>query len=129
MNHMKSRRRRQGFTLVEVLIALAILGIGILGVTLLFPVALRESRLASGETIAAMYADSAVHTLRAQGYEALGILTRADYIHHLYSKPDVRVFRVVDLVLGASDLYAAVVVNVPLSGGGTEQYLTYIARH
>ena len=136
INRMKNRRRHLGFTLVEVLIALAILGIGILGVTLLFPAAMRESRRAGGETIAAMYADSVVDMLRAHGYGGLEVRTdpsrnvlrivgRTDLIYQLYDDPEVRV---VYLQAAASELYATVVVNVPLRDGRTERYLTYIAR-
>jgi prepilin-type N-terminal cleavage/methylation domain-containing protein len=132
-NHIKSKRGRRGFTLVEVLIALAILGIGILGVTLLFPAAMRESRLAGGETIAAMYAESVVDMLRAQGYEGMApsagsglrILGRIDNVYRLYEEPTVDI---VYRLSAINDLYGAVVVNIPVSGGGAEQYLTYIAR-
>jgi len=132
-NHIKSKRGRRGFTLVEVLIALAILGIGILGVTLLFPAAMRESRLASGETIAAMYADSVVDMLRAHGYEALApsagnglrIIGRIDNVYRLYEEPTVDI---VYRLSAVNDLYGAAVINIPVAGGGTEQYLTYIAR-
>ena len=133
-NQMKTKSRRQGFTLVEVLIALAILGIGILGVTLLFPAAMRESRLASGDTIAAMYAESVVDMLRAQDYDTLEgdpgqhvlrIIGRTDTTYRLYEEPTVEI---VYRMSAVNELYGTVVVNVPVSGGGTEQYLTYIAR-
>jgi prepilin-type N-terminal cleavage/methylation domain-containing protein len=136
INLIKNRGRRGGFTLVEVLIALGILGIGILGVTLLFPAAMRESRRAGGETIAAIYADSVVDMLRAHGYSGLEgeasngvnvlrILGRTDLIYQLYDVPQVNV---VYQQSAASELYATVVVNVPLRDGRTERYLTYIAR-
>ena len=134
INSTKKRRRQRGFTLVEVLIALAILGIGILGVTLLFPAALRESRRAGGSTIAAMYADSVVDMLRAHGYDGLEvpapanvlrIFTRTDHIYQLYAEPEVHV---VYLQAAANELYATAIVNVPLHDGRTERYLTYIAR-
>ena len=136
MNDKKSRGRRRGFTLIEVLIALAILGIGILGVAILFPAALRESQRASRATVAAIYADSVVDVLRARGYRALEaitqpgehvlrIVTQADFVYRLYDQPDVSV---IYLVAAASDLYATVVVEVPFPDGRSEKYVTYIAR-
>jgi len=140
MNVKKTLCNGRGFTLVEVLIALAILGIGILGVTVLFPVALRESQRASGSTVAALYADSIIADYRARGYRGLRIpvegddpeypnivtvIRQADEIYRLYGEPEVSV---IYLVRAASDLYATVVVDVPLPDGRRERYVTYIAR-
>lgn len=129
------KRNARGFTLIEVLVAMVILGIGILGVTILFPAALRDSQRASGTTVAAVYADSVIDVLRAQGYRAIGqmwpesqqieILRRADEIYRLYGEPDVRI---IYLVSAANDLYATVVVKIPFPDGRTEEYVSYIAR-
>lgn len=130
-----SNKKAHGFTLIEVLIAMVILGIGILGVTILFPAALRDTQRASGTTVAAMYADSVIDVLRAQGYRSIaamwpssqqvGILSRADEVYRLYDDADVRILYLVSAV---NDLYATVVVKIPFPDGRTEEYVSYIAR-
>ena len=133
---MKRYRKRDGFTLVEVLIALAILGIGIVGVTVLFPAALHDIQRASGATVSAIYADSVIDDLRARGYQGLmamspggtnvaPIIARADETYRLYAEPDVKL---IYLQSAAADLYATVVVKVPLPDGRVERYVTYVAR-
>jgi prepilin-type N-terminal cleavage/methylation domain-containing protein len=129
------KSKTDGFTLIEVLIAMVILGIGILGVTILFPAALRDTQRASSMTVAAMYADSVIDILRAQGYRSIAtmwpisqqvnILTRADEVYRLYDNPDVRI---IYLVSSVNDLYATVVVKIPFPDGRTEEYVSYIAR-
>ncbi len=129
------RKKTSGFTLIEVLVAMVILAIGILGVTILFPAALRDSRRASGLTVASVYADSVIDTLRAQGYRSLAqlwpdggaieILRRADETYFLYGETDVRI---IYLVSAVNDLYATVVVKIPFPDGRTEEYVSYIAR-
>jgi prepilin-type N-terminal cleavage/methylation domain-containing protein len=136
MNDRRKNRMHRGFTLVEVLIALAILGIGIVGVTVLFPAALHDIQRASGATVSALYADSVMDDLKARGYRGLmamsprdanivEIITRADETYRLYEEPDAKI---IYLVSAATDLYATVVVNVPLPDGRVERYVTYIAR-
>ena len=129
------RKKTRGFTLIEVLVAMVILAIGILGVTILFPAALRDSQRASSLTVAAVYAESVIDMLRAQGYrsiatmwptsQAIEILRRADETYFLYGETDVRV---IYLVSAVNDLYATVVVKIPFPDGRTEEYVSYIAR-
>jgi prepilin-type N-terminal cleavage/methylation domain-containing protein len=129
------KSKADGFTLIEVLIAMVILGIGILGVTILFPAALRDTQRASGTTVAAMYADSVIDVLRAQGYRSIAtvwpfsqridLLRRADEVYRLYDDADVRI---IYLVSSINDLYATVVVKIPFPDGRTEEYVSYIAR-
>ena len=68
---MRKTNKSAGFTLVEVLAALAILGIGILGVTTLFPRALRDAQRASALTNSANYAESEFSRYRAKGFQGL----------------------------------------------------------
>jgi len=149
------RADTRGFTLVEVLIAMVILGIGILGVTILFPRALRDTQVASGTTVARTYADSMVDRLRARGYDgmrgeadpfgrtahdegrrwdgAVPSLLQLRASDLLYSETDIRL--VDNLVLydpirnvnQSLQLYQ-VVVTVPLTVGPKEQFITFIAR-
>ena len=58
---------RKGFTLIEVLVALAILIIGILAVFLLFPSALRLARTAAERRIVSEDARSILGRARAAG--------------------------------------------------------------
>jgi len=58
-------KEKGGFTLLEVLIALAILTVGIVAAMQLFPYSLRQSRAAAERTAAAHLADSQISRLRA----------------------------------------------------------------
>jgi len=130
------RADTRGFTLVEVLIAMVILGIGILGVTVLFPRALRDTQVASGTTVASTYADTVVDQLRAQGYTWLGgayepITPRADGFTLDRFRVADRLYRETETTLrgmkSGLQLYQ-VVVTVPLTVGPKEQFITFIAR-
>jgi prepilin-type N-terminal cleavage/methylation domain-containing protein len=59
--------RRRGFSLVEVLCALLILGVGIAGVAQGITVALRSSKDSERQTTAALLAAGRIETLRAEG--------------------------------------------------------------
>ena len=59
--------RRYGYSLLEVLIALTILMIGIIAVYRLFPISMREARMAEEKMIAAELADARLGRLRASG--------------------------------------------------------------
>lgn len=60
-------KTRNGFTLVEVLIALAILMIGIIGAFQLFPIALTQIRVARERNVITELADSKFNQLRGLG--------------------------------------------------------------
>ena len=57
--------RRSGFTLMEVNIALLIVGVGLMGVMALFPVGLRQGDSASSDTTQAAFADLVLNAMRA----------------------------------------------------------------
>lgn len=60
-----TKTRRGGFTLVEVSLALLVLVVGILGAFALFPHALVESKKATDESQASMFAESVFQSVRA----------------------------------------------------------------
>lgn len=57
--------RKQGFTLIEILIAMSILVIGLVGILALFPAGLNATRKAIEDTNAAIIADSLYSSLRS----------------------------------------------------------------
>ena len=63
----RTRRARKdgGFTLLEVLIAITILGVGIVAIMQLFPLSMRQTRVAAERTAAVQVAGSELARLRA----------------------------------------------------------------
>lgn len=61
------RRNNKGFTLLEIVFALAILTIGIVGVLAVFPVGLRASKRSGDFTMAAILAQRQMATIRKAG--------------------------------------------------------------
>lgn len=119
----------QGFTLLEVLIALTILAVGIIAVMQLFPASLTSAREAVEDTVAAELADSKLGKVRAAGADRL-----------------MRGLSSIDTVYSASAVYAGFQSNVQrLRGAGSvglqrvtfrvdmpdgrqETYVTYVAN-
>jgi len=58
-------KEHSGFTLIEVLIAMAVIGVGLIALVTLFPVALESSRLAGDFTTASFVAQQALDDIRA----------------------------------------------------------------
>lgn len=64
-------RKKQGFTLLEIVIALAILAIGLVGILSLFPVGFEASRRASMLTEATIHAQQKMEEFKRIGYDGL----------------------------------------------------------
>jgi prepilin-type N-terminal cleavage/methylation domain-containing protein len=64
----RTRRARAGFSLIEVMCAILILGIGLVGLTHGITTALGSNKDAEIQTAAALLAASQIETLRAEGY-------------------------------------------------------------
>ena len=69
---MNAPRRNSGFTLVEVMCAILILGIALAGLTQGVTMALTSSKESELQTTAALLAAGLVETLRAEGYVSDG---------------------------------------------------------
>lgn len=79
---------RRAFSLIEVNMALLIIGIGLTALIGLFPAALRESSLASADTSQAMFADQVLNMLHAN---ASTITNWNDWANHTNFLQDVSV--------------------------------------
>ena len=70
---MKPGRSNAGFSLIEVMCAILILGIGVVGLTQGIAAALRASKETEIQTGAAFIAAGQIETLRADGYVTDGV--------------------------------------------------------
>ena len=68
MSKKLTRYKNSGFTLIEVVFALAVLLIGLVGVLALFPVGLTASKKAGDYTTAALVAEQVLANIRSAGY-------------------------------------------------------------
>jgi prepilin-type N-terminal cleavage/methylation domain-containing protein len=126
-------RRNGGFTLLEVLVALAILTGGIIAAMQLFPHALRQSRAAAERTAAANLANSKLSRLRALdighdftswlGQDTLDALAAAAQAYDLYNGWST----IVQRTGGGGDTYR-VTFSVQMVDGRRETFVTYVTR-
>jgi prepilin-type N-terminal cleavage/methylation domain-containing protein len=63
------RRRRSGFSLIEVTLALLVVGVGLVALLGLFPVGLRESGLATADTSQSIFANGVLNAIHANAGE------------------------------------------------------------
>ena len=66
-------KKVRGFTLLEVVIALAIFAVGLVGLLSLFPVSFQVSKRASDLTEATIYAQEKIEDLKRQGYDNITV--------------------------------------------------------
>jgi len=126
-------RQKDGFTLVEVLVALAILTIGIVAAMQLFPASLRQTRAAAERTAAAHLANSELSRLRSidvgQDFtrwldrNTLDTLSATERSYALYNGWSTTVQRV-----GASTDTYRVTFSVQMLDGRRESFVTYVTR-
>lgn len=55
---MRNKDTKNGFTIIEILLAMFVLGIGVIGILALFPVGIQRTKESVDDSIASMYADS-----------------------------------------------------------------------
>jgi len=141
---------KRGFTLVEVLVSLAILGIGILGVTLMVPRALEQGRRAVALTRAANQAETMFSRYRAKGFRTMfGVpqrfrppvllpditedaIRKSAEIYRFYGWEESPLakskIKFTELHFARSAGLYKMTISVPLVGGGNSSYVTYLAR-
>ena len=124
-------RRNDGFTLLEVLIALAILGVGIMAVMQLFPTSLRQSRIAAERTVITNLANSELSNLRAidlntqfTSWKERNTFHTLDEVERIYALYEGW-HSVVHRVPGSVDMYR-VTFSIERSDGRTETFVTYV---
>ncbi len=122
--------RGEGFTLIEVLVAMGILLIGIIAVMQLFPESLSASRRAAERTITSQTAHSVLGQIRASSAEALFRgqipleLIQLDDANAIYNFSTT-----VERLGGAAEVYLQrVTFTVTFSDGRSENFTTFVAR-
>ncbi len=63
--------RQAGFTLLEVMVAVIVLGFGLLAIMHLFPIGLRASKISQDTTVASFLAQAKIEELRNTGWAQL----------------------------------------------------------
>lgn len=126
----------RGFTLIEVIIALAILLFGIGAVMLLFPASLESARRAAERTVSSQTAHSVVSQIRASSGEALyndrlpiGLL---DYPIFDQTSGAINLYGYstsVQRLSGAAEVYLQrVTFTVEFADGSSESFTTFVTQ-
>ena len=68
---------RKGFTLIEIVISLAILAIGLVGILSLFPIGFDSAKRSMNSTQVAIFGHEKLEQLRNAGFPAVGVSTGA----------------------------------------------------
>lgn len=136
-------RKNAGFTILEVIVALTILAVGIVGVLQLFPMAMRQQRLAAERTAIASLARAELGRMRAGGVfnqgdlpsfmrrwaeqNALRTLTEAQRAYSLYDSWRSTVQRLSSPFGDEVSLFR-VTFSVRMLDGQEERFVTYITE-
>ena len=127
------RRNKKGFTLLEIIFALAILVIGIVGVLVIFPVGLRASKRGGDFTMATILAQRQMETIRKAGYNVYRVTSYRDNsaaLLQLFPPPDDNfAFSVVETATAIARLNRVTVEIYWLDKGAvrSKQFVTYLA--
>jgi prepilin-type N-terminal cleavage/methylation domain-containing protein len=136
-------KEERGFSPIEVLVAMAILAIGIIAIMRLFPSGLRASRVAQERTIAAELADANLGRLRMTGASNVLGMSKASAIYSMATASGIYLDGRVDTT-GAIDGHSTVVTRVagPLEetrlrvvfsvdfpDGRRENFVTYVTDY
>jgi prepilin-type N-terminal cleavage/methylation domain-containing protein len=133
--HKHAKRQKAGFSLVEILIALAVLSIGIMAVMRLFPISLRHAQGAQEHTIASELANerlgrvwtAGANQLFEKDLEASEWLTMRQAVnsYSIYDRYNATVQR----MAGAGDVYLQrVTFSVQMADGSYETFVTYVSQ-
>jgi len=95
---------KRGFTLIEVVIALAILAVGLVGILSLFPIGFDAARRSVNSTQAALYSREKLEQVKNAGFPSVGT-TNGTFPDPLYTwsqnvtEPTAGVLRKIDLTV------------------------------
>lgn len=127
------RQRERGFSLIELVVALGLLGVGLIGVVRLFPVGLRASKRSEVISKATLLAQQQLEEVKTFGFDAL-IATPPPFPLAGASgnyRWTVTIHDVEVAGVPASNELRAVTVNVSWPEGGqtrTTGLVTYLAK-
>ena len=117
-----------GFTLVEALLAIAILVIGVLGVIQLFPAGLNSTKMSKEETIATHLTQAKLEEYQAASYDSVASENRARVSsdpndqNYKYERQSIVTYINGDLTQSESDIgLKKVIVSVFWQESGTEK--------
>ncbi len=142
---MRSARKQRGYSLLEVLIALTILIIGIVAVYRLFPLSMKQARIAQEKTVASELADARMARLRTVGAANLMVMGFANGVYadpHFHQNgiqtllSAAQVYSMYDSytttlqrMQGASEVYLQrALFSVEMHDGRTETFVTYVVE-
>ena len=111
MSHSASRMHRDGFNLIEVVLALSVLSFALVGIISLFPLALNTAKDSKSETRVALIAQTLLAELTATGGNS------RIFFSNWPSGPGGE--------LTATDKAVSTTLNLKQSGTGDSHYLTY----